>query len=260
MELADFMQDMARGAGQIVKDRYHTAKTWKQKTDRGDIVTEVDELSEAYIVERIIKDYPSHCIMCEEGGMLGNEAGDYVWIIDPVDGTRNYMMGIPFFCVSIGIARNGVAEMGAIYDPIHDEMFFAERGKGAFLNGVKITVSAEKSLEDSLVNVSWVKRKVDGKKFVRYVEEISKDTSYFRRMGSAALVMAYVADGRMDAYMQGGLNPWDVAAGVVLIEEAGGVVTDFKNRPIDLTKKDIEIVTANPDIHGILMNKIIGHH
>ena len=254
------MQDLARGAGQIVKDKFHTAKTWRQKTDRGDIVTEVDELSEAYIVDRITKEYPEHCLMCEEGGMLGNQSGDYVWIVDPIDGTRNYMIGIPFFCVSVGIARNGVAEIGVIYDPIHDEMFFAERGKGAFLNGEPITVSAEKSLEDSVVNVSWVKRKVDGQKFVRYVDEISHHTSYFRRLGSAALVMAYIACGRLDAYMQGGLNPWDVAAGVVLIEEAGGIVTDFKDLPIDLTKKDVGIVAANPAIHSILIDKIIGKH
>lgn len=257
MELSEFVQDIAREAGRIVRDRFHTTKTFRQKTDRGDIVTEVDELSEAYIVDRIIKEYPEHCILCEESGLLGNQNGDHVWIIDPIDGTRNYMTGIPFFCVSIGIAKNGLAQLGVIYDPIHDEMFFAQRGKGAYLNSEPISVSSEKSLNDSIVSVSWVKNKVDGRKFVRYIEEISNETSYFRRLGSAALAMAYIACGRLDAYMQGGLNPWDVAAGVVLIEEAGGVLSDFTSKAIDLTKKHVEIVTANPNIHLILMDKII---
>lgn len=257
MEISDFIKNVAREAGSLVRDRYHTQKKWRQKTDRGDIVTEVDELSEAYIVEQIIKQYPDHCILSEEGGSLGNKDGEYIWIIDPIDGTRNYMTGIPFFCVSIAVAKDGVADLGAIYDPIHDEMFFAQRGKGAFLNDEKIEVSSEDTLEDGLVNVSWVKRKTDGRKFVSYVEEISHDTSYFRRMGSAALALAYISCGKLEAYMQGGLNPWDVAAGVVIVEEAGGVVTDFKGKPIDLKNKDIEIVTANKRIHSLLMNKII---
>jgi myo-inositol-1(or 4)-monophosphatase len=138
-------------------------------------------------------------------------------------------------------------------------MFFAERGRGAFLNGELISVCTEESMEDSLVSVSWVKRKVDRRVFVDYIEHLSRDTSYFRRFGTAALVMAYVASGRIHAYLQGGLNPWDVAAGVIIIEEAGGVVTDFDGRPIDLRDPDIEILTANPVLHSLLMKKVISH-
>ena len=197
-------------------------------------------------------------ILSEESGALGNESGEITWVIDPIDGTRNYKVGIPFFCVSIGAAKQGVAQMGAVYDPMHDEMFFAERGRGAYLNGERIEVSKDSSMEDCIVSVSWVKRKVDGTKYIEYIQKLSRDTSYFRRLGSAALVLSYVACGRIDGYLQGGLNPWDVAAGVVLIEEAGGVVTDFQGKPIDLSKKDIEIVTGNRDIHSILLNQVIG--
>ncbi|MCE5199259.1 MAG: inositol monophosphatase family protein [Armatimonadota bacterium] len=258
MELQDFLQDIARGAGQIIKDKYHVTKIWRTKSSPGDIVTEVDEASEKYVMDRIHQEFPNDHILSEESGASGIGEPDRVWIIDPLDGTRNYMMGIPFFCVSIGIARNGVPEAGVIYDPIHDEMFYTERGKGAWLNGERISVCNEVTLDDSLISVSWVKRKVDRKRFIEYLDNLSKDTSYFRRFGSAALATAYVACGRLHAYLQGGLNPWDVAAGVLLIEEAGGVVTDFKGNPLDLRNPDIEILTSNPDLHEMLLNQVMG--
>lgn len=259
MELDAFIQDVAKGAGQILMEWYHSEKAWHTKGDRGDIVTEVDELSEKYILGRIQKVYPDDHILSEEAGSVGEVGEDRrEWIIDPLDGTRNYMMGIPFFCVSIGVTRGGVAEAGAVYDPMHDEMFYARRGRGATLNGEPISVSPEKELEDSIVSVSWVKRKADRNRFVRYIEELSKDTSYFRRFGSAALVLCYIASGRLHAYIQAGLNPWDVAAGVVIIEEAGGVITDFEGKPLDLRDRRIEVVTANPDLHSLIMNKVIG--
>ncbi|MCE5315207.1 MAG: inositol monophosphatase family protein [Armatimonadota bacterium] len=251
------MQDIALGAGQIIKSKFHHIKKWHTKSDPGDIVTEADEASEKYVIDRIRSAYPDDRILSEESGAIGDGNSGRVWIIDPLDGTRNYMMGIPLFCVSIGLAIDGSPIMGTIYDAIHDEMFFAERGKGAFMNGDPISVCREESLEDSLVSVSWVRRKVDGQAFVEYVEQISRDTSYFRRFGSAALVMAYIASGRIHAYMQGGLNPWDVAAGVIIIEEAGGVVTDFHGRPIDLRNQDIEILTANPALHSMLLRDVV---
>ena len=258
MQLDDFIQDVARGAGEIIKSKYHITKTWRAKTSRGDIVTEVDEESERYILGRLCGEYPEYAVLSEESGASGE--GETAWVVDPLDGTRNYMMGIPFFCVSIGLSKNGRAEAGAIYDPIHDEMFYSRRGAGAFMNGVPIVVSKETSVEDCVISVSWVKHKVNRTRFIEYIEDLSKDTSYFRRFGSAALVMAYVACGRLHGYMQGGLHPWDVAAGVCLIEEAGGVVTDFEGNPIDLRCKDIEMVTANPALHSILINEVIGKH
>lgn len=257
VQMEEFIQDVARGAGEIVRQRFHTKKTWRAKSGPGDVVTEVDEEAERYILGRITSQFPNDSILSEECGAIGAGEEGRVWVIDPIDGTRNYMMGVPFFCVSIGVALAGVPGIGAIYDPIHDEMFFAQRGRGASLNGESIRVSDETSLEDSVISVSWVKEKTDRRRFIEYIEALSRDTSYFRRFGSAALVMAYVACGRLHGYLQAGLNPWDVAAGVVIVEEAGGVVSDFKGNPIDVRKKDIEIVTGSPRFHSVLLNDVI---
>ncbi|MCE5324749.1 inositol monophosphatase [bacterium] len=251
------MKDLALGAGEIIRDKFHAVKKWRTKADLGDIVTEVDIASEKFVIDRIREQYPNDRILSEESGVVGEGDSGRVWIIDPLDGTRNYMTGIPFFCVSIAVTADGKPEMGVIYDPIHDEMYFANHGGGAYLNGERIHVSAQESLEDSLVSVSWVRRKVDREMFVDYIEQISRDTSYFRRLGSAALVLAYIAAGRLHAYMQGGLNPWDVAAGILIVEEAGGVVSDFHGDPLDLCNPDIEILTANPTLHKLLLDNVI---
>lgn len=255
--LDEFIQRIARGAGKIQIDRRKAFGTARSKSGRGDFVTEVDEACERYIIGAIISERPNASILSEETGATGRQDVEEVWIVDPLDGTRNYVEGIPFFCVSIGMVRSGRVEAGAIYDPVHDEMFYARRGAGAFLNGASIQVSQESVLDDCLVSVAWVKRKVERSEFVKYVDEISSETSYFRRYGSAALAMAYVACDRSDAYLQGGLNPWDVAAGLVIIEEAGGVVTDFDGRPVDPFNHEIELVTANPAIHKLLLNDVI---
>ncbi len=256
MLLDNFIQDVAREAGQIQKDAYHKVKSWRTKSGRGDIVTEVDLACEKLIIQRIKDEYPSDAILSEEAGAIGQESDGPVWVIDPLDGTRNYMAGIPFFCVSIGLVRNGVAELGAIYDSIHDEMFFAHRGGGAFLNGEPISVADDGELEDVLVSIAWVKRKASRERFVRYIDRLAGQTSYFRRLGSAALVSCYVACGRIGAYLQAGLNPWDMAAGTVIIEEAGGCVTDFDGEPVDLRNPNIEIITAGPKLHSVIMRQI----
>lgn len=256
MLLDNFIQDTARDAGQIQKDTYHKVKSWRTKSGRGDIVTEVDLACEKLIIQRIKDEYPSDAILSEEVGRIGPESDGPVWVIDPLDGTRNYMAGIPFFCVSIGLVRQGVAEVGAVYDPIHDEMFFARRGAGAFLNGEPINVADDGEIEDAIISVAWVKRKASRERFVRYVDRLAGQTSYFRRLGSAALVSCYVACGRIGAYLQAGLNPWDMAAGTVIIEEAGGAVTDFDGSHVDLRDSNIEIVTAGPKLHSIIMREI----
>lgn len=218
-------------------------------------MTEVDEQSERYIIDRIRSEYPNDAILSEEIGAIGE--AENVWVIDPLDGTRNYTMGIPFFCVTMAVTTEGRAFVGVTYDPIHDEMFLARKGERATLNGEPIHVSDESAIEDSIISVSWVKRKVDRRQFVEYIEDISRDTSYFRRFGSAALVMCYVASGRIHGYVQGGLNPWDVAAGTLIIGEAGGAITDFRGADIDLRNKDIEVATANPVLHSTLLNRVI---
>ncbi len=256
MEIDSFIQDVARGAGRIVMDKYASVKSTTQKTGLGDIVTEVDLASEEYIVSRVTRECPNAGILSEEGGALCEDKGDGVWVIDPIDGTRNYVVGIPMFCVSIGITRNGRPEVGAIYDPVHDEMFFASPGAGASVNGERFTTSTQSTLEDILINVSWMKHRTDRRRFIDYIERLSNDTSYFRRFGSAALALAYVASGRLHAYIQSGVKSWDVCAGIAICEQAGAIVTDFNNNPIDLAQKEIEILAANPPIHALLMDVI----
>lgn len=254
----DFVQELARECGQIIRDGYQTIKTWRTKADPGDVVTEIDEASERHVIERIRAAFPDDGILSEECGRCVEGSNGAVWVIDPLDGTRNFTLHIPFFCVSIARAVNGVVEWGAIYDPVHDEMFHAVRGGGAYLNGEPISVSRDQTLENGLFNISWVNRKADPKRFIEYIDRLSGQTSYFRRFGSAALVMAYVACGRLHGYVQGGVNAWDVAAGIVLVEEAGGRATDFAGQPIDLGRKNIEIVTANPSIHKSLID-VVNH-
>ncbi|MCL5104298.1 MAG: inositol monophosphatase [Armatimonadetes bacterium] len=256
MQLEDFIQDVARGAGGIIREKYQKLDTWRAKGSRGDVVTEVDEASEKYVIDRIKAEFPDDGIISEETGAQGNLDGA-VWVIDPLDGTKNYTMHIPMFAVSIGRAEGGVPSAGGIYDPIHDEMFYAERGRGASVNGRAIQVAEEKSLDDCLINVSWSPG-TDSADFIRYTEYLSHRTTYFRRFGSAAVVMAYIACGRLHGYLQAGLNPWDVAAGIVIIQEAGGVITDFKGKPIDLRDNVIHVVTANPEIHAELLYDVIG--
>jgi len=256
MDIGEFIQSTARDAGHIQKEAFHKTYTWRTKSGRGDVVTEVDEACEKLIIDRIRAEYPDDPILSEEAGAVGVERDRPVWVIDPLDGTRNFMMGIPFFCVSIGVVRRGVAEVGAIYDPIHDEMFFARKSEGAFCNGERIQVADEDSLDDAIISVAWVRRKVDRTRFLRLIDGLSKETSYFRRFGSAALVAAYVACGRVHAYLQGGLNSWDMAAGLLIVEEAGGVTTDFHGRPVDLRHKDIEVICSNPKLHGILRSEL----
>lgn len=253
----EFMQDLARGAGRIQKDKFQKISHWRAKSGRGDIVTEVDYECERYILDRLREECPDATIMSEESGASGVPGGESVWIIDPLDGTRNYATGIPFFAVSIGVAVNGAAEAGVVYDAIHDEMFSAERGKGAYLNGEPISVSEDASLDDAVISVAWVQTKADRRQFMKFIEEMSRDTAYFRRLGSAALIMAYVACGRIAGYIQGGLSPWDVAGGAILIPEAGGVMTDFHGSPIDLRKPNLEVAAANPTIHAIFTDRVL---
>lgn len=245
----DFLQETARGAGKIIIDGYKNIQSCRAKADPGDVVTEIDEASEEYVIGRIKREFPCDSILSEESGALGLEHSEGIWIIDPLDGTRNYTQQVPFFCVSIAYYVDGAAQTGAIYDPVQDEMFFAERGKGALLNGKPIEVSKDKSVDDGLINVSWARSKGDAEIFIDYLDNLSRRTSYFRRFGSAALAMAYVACGRLQGYVQSGVNAWDVAAGIVIIEESGGKVTDFQGNEIDVGEKNIEVIAGNLDIH-----------
>ncbi len=200
-------------------------------TKKGDInlVTEADLASEAYIIERIKSYYPKHAILAEESGeavVLGGDTA-WKWIIDPLDGTTNYAHGYPCFCVTLALEHEGDIAIGVTFDPTRDELFAAERGRGATLNGKSIRVSTAEKLGDSLIVTGFPYDFKNRDNFARHLTDFLLHSRGVRRDGSAAIDMAYVACGRFDGFWEEGLNPWDVAAGKLLIEEAGGMVTYY---------------------------------
>jgi myo-inositol-1(or 4)-monophosphatase len=193
---------------------------------RHDYVTEIDKSSEAQIVREIKRYHPDHAFLGEEGGSEGQS--DYQWIIDPLDGTSNYLHGIPHFGISIALQVKGRTEHAVVYDPMRDEMFSASRGNGAHLNNTRIRVSARNSLNSAIVATAFPFRQRGMMSvYTGIFSDVFRKIEDIRRNGAAALDLAWVAAGRMDAYFEIGLKPWDVAAGALLVREAGGVVTDF---------------------------------
>jgi len=193
---------------------------------RHDYVSEVDRACEAAIVKEIRRFHPDHAFLGEEGGAQGE--GDTVWIIDPLDGTSNYLHGFPHFAVSIAQRVNGRVEHGVIYDPLRDELFTASRGKGAFLNSQRIRVSERKTLENAILATAFPFRERGAMPvYTKIFSSVFRKVEDIRRTGAAALDLAWTACGRLDGYFEIGVKPWDVAAGALLVREAGGVVTDL---------------------------------
>jgi len=244
----NFAIQTAREAGAILIDRLGRAL---QVSNKGaiDLVTEADVASEKLIIERIKSHYPRHAILAEEsGGAEGaSEDSEWKWIIDPLDGTTNYAHGYPCFCVSIALAREGVIEVAAIYDPTRDEMFAAERGQGATLNGRRMRVSDVEDLNAAMLCTGFPYNVRERPNFEREFAKFTMAAQAVRRDGSAAIDLAYVACGRFDGFWEDGLNPWDVAAGVLLINEAGGLVTDFRGGTLNIYTP--KVLASNGLIH-----------
>ena len=222
----------------------HIERKLGQETN---LVTEIDKASEALIIKKIKQHYPSHDILAEESGDHKAKS-EYRWIIDPLDGTTNYTHGLPLFSVSIGVELNGTMVAGVIYDPSADEIFTAEKGRGAFLNGKRIHVSTHDSLINSLLVTGFPYNvKENPGHVVEHFVNLLMEGQGVRRLGSAAIDLAYVAAGRLDGFWEVFLNPWDKAAGILLVQEAGGVVTDFKNNPASVY--DQNTLATNGKIH-----------
>ena len=241
------LERLARGAGSILRDGYNKEHTVHYKGVI-DLVTESDHASEAFLLGEIKSAFPSSNILAEESGTIQGSNED-LWYIDPLDGTVNYAHHIPIFCVSIGFAANGVLTLGAVYDPMRDEMFLAEKGKGATLNGKQIYVSATNELEKSLLVTgfpydTW-NTKLDN---FKYFERLAKKTQGVRRLGSAALDACYVAAGRFDGFWEYKLKPWDVAAGGLIAAEAGAKVTAIDGRE-DFLSSPLSILATTPGIY-----------
>lgn len=241
-------REAALEAGKFLKYNLGKVKHIERKLGQEtNLVTEIDKQSEAIIVKKIKQHYPSHDILAEEGGGQKNRS-EYRWIIDPLDGTTNYTHGLPIFCVSIGVEMNGTSVVGAIYDPSADEMFTAEKGRGAFLNGKRIHVSSCDSLITSLLVTGFPYNvKENPHHAVEHFVNLLMEGQGVRRLGSAALDLAYVAAGRLDGFWEVALNPWDKAAGMLIVQEAGGVVTDFKNNPA--SSYEPSTLASNGKIH-----------
>jgi myo-inositol-1(or 4)-monophosphatase len=248
----NFAIEIARDAGHLLVQHLGTAKV----TTKVDIslVTEADIAAENLIIERIRSYYPQHGILAEESGeavLVGGKRSEWKWIIDPLDGTTNYAHGYPCFAVSIGLEHNGELEIGVIYDPMRDEMFAAERGRGATLNDRKIRVSSVEELNSALLCTGFPYNVRERPELARDFVNFTMAAQAVRRDGSAALDLAYVACGRFDGFWEDGLSPWDVAAGALLIQEARGRVTNFKDEPLNIYKE--QFLATNGLIHEAMM-------
>jgi len=249
-EFADFAREISLEAGSILLRGFRSAKTVISYKSKTDLVTDVDRASEQFLVERISDRFPDHTIIAEEGSRK-EAAGDYIWYVDPLDGTNNYAHGLPFFCVSIGVYSIRMKQVVAavVFNPFLDELFTAVRGGGAFLNNNPIRVSLLDDIGVSLVATGFPYDKATSdnnnlKEFNRVILRIQG----IRRMGSAAIDLSYVACGRIDGYWEGKLKPWDMAGGSLIVEEAGGRVTTYNGGAFD--PEFPEIVASNGRIHG----------
>ena len=245
-EFAHHAEEIAREAGALLRDFYQRGVATEYKGDV-DLVTEADRASEALIKQRLAERFPTHGIYGEEGTRERLE-GEYRWYVDPLDGTTNFSHGFPAFCVVLGLEKRSVqlqpeqdGEMiaGVIYDPLRDECFVAERGKGAWLNGRRISVSRTKTLQEALTATGFPSHKRHRSPNVHFYQEITLRSHGVRRAGSAALDLAYVACGRLDGYWEFNLNPWDTSAGYLLVEEAGGSVTHFDGGRFTLDSREV---------------------
>lgn len=239
----------ARAAGNLIARNIGNNSQFSvaQKQQRGDLVTDIDRECENTIAQTLLKSYRDHCIIGEESGISGNPDSPYKWIIDPIDGTQNFVQGIPHVAVSIALHYNDKAEVAVVFNPMTNEMFTASRGDGATLNGRRIRVTDRVGLEDSVIATAFpVRYRERMNAYIPLFHNLIDSCADVRRMGVASLDLAYVACGRFDGYLEQGLKIWDFAAGELLVREAGGIVTDFAGTP-KYTKTG-NILCGNPNI------------
>ncbi|GIP34725.1 inositol monophosphatase family protein [Paenibacillus sp. J2TS4] len=247
----------AAKAGEWIKTKLGAHSKLATKMSSHDLVTEVDKGSEALIRNLIMTHFPHHSFLGEEGVEPGPEAAaealeahqhtEYLWIVDPIDGTTNFVHGFPFFSVSIALAYKGEVIVGVVYDPCRDELFVAEKGKGAYLRGQKMGVSDEMRLSDSLIGTGFPADRSALPVNMIGLQAIVPQVRNVRTAGSAALHLAYVAAGRLSGFWEIGLNAWDLAAGALLVQEAGGTITDTKGAPYSLSVR--HVLASNGKIH-----------
>ena len=244
----------ARKAGNIINRASRDLDQIKVETkQRNDFVTEVDRAAEAAIIDELRKAFPDHAILAEESGQSKAARMEYCWIIDPLDGTTNFIHGVPQYCVSIGLKHKDVITQGVVFDPVKNELFTATRGAGAYLNDRRVRVTKRDKLADGLIGTGFPFR--DGSDLDRYMtmfKAVTLAAAGVRRPGAAALDLAYVAAGRFDGFWEIGLSPWDIAAGSLLVQEAGGLIGDLKGDSGYLDSG--EVVAGNAKVFSQLLN------
>ena len=244
----------ARAAGSIINRAALDVESVRiSQKQVNDFVTEVDQAAEQIIIETLLTAYPGHGILAEESGNAhGAKDSDYVWIIDPLDGTTNFIHGFPVYCVSIALAVNGKIEQAVVYDPTRNDLFTATKGRGAFMNDRRIRVSKRTRLQECLISTGFPFRPGDNfKNYLNMMADVMQRTAGLRRPGAAALDLAYVAAGFTDGFFETGLKPWDAAAGSLLVTEAGGLIGNFTGESDFLDQQ--ECMAGNPRIYGQLV-------
>lgn len=246
-EYKAFLESLARAGGALLREHFFAGHTIHYKGEI-DLVTEADRLCEILLADRIRAVYPGHDILAEESGAT-KRGSEFCWIIDPLDGTTNYAHGYPVFCLSVALAVEGVVRLGAVYDPLREELFTAQEGGGAFMNGRPIRVSHTSSLGRALLATGFpYDIRQDRNNNLSYFKAMALSAQAIRRAGSAALDLAYVACGRFDGFWEIKLRPWDTAAGWLLVTEAGGKVTDIEGAPYELGS--FSLLASNGLIHA----------
>lgn len=242
---------IAREAGEIIRNGFGKNVSIEYKTNASNLVTEIDKKSENTIINYIHKNFPSHTILAEESGkhFYGSE---YLWVIDPLDGTTNFAHGLPIFSVSIGVQKNNEIIAGVVYDVMNDKVYSAEKGGGAFRDNTKLQVSSNSNLEESVLVTGFpYDIKENPGNAIEIFTSFLRKARAIRRLGSAAIDFCYVASGVFDAFWEVHLQPWDMCAGKLLVEEAGGIVTNFKNENTDIYSK--QILASNIKIHPAML-------
>ncbi len=247
----------ARAAGAIINRAALDIESVRvSEKQSNDFVTEVDQAAEKAIIETLLTAYPQHGILAEESGQQhGNADSDFVWIIDPLDGTTNFIHGFPVYCVSIALSVRGKIEQAVVYDPSRNDLFTATRGRGAFMNDRRIRVSKRIRMADCLLTTGFPFR--EGQNYEQFMQlfiEMMRSTAGLRRPGSAALDLAYVAAGFSDGFFETGLQPWDVAAGSLLVQEAGGLIGNFTGEADFLHSQ--ECMAASPKIYALMVQML----
>lgn len=245
----------ARAAGNLISRNLGQGTFAVEEKAKNDLVTDIDKECERTVASILLKAYRDHSILGEENQVQGNKDSEYKWIIDPIDGTTNFVKGIPHSSVSIALQHKGVTTVGVVYDPIANELFTAARGEGAYMNGHRIRVSSLQSLDSAIVCTAFpVRYRERMNDYLPLFAKLINNCADVRRTGCASLDLCYTACGRFDAYLEQGLKPWDFSAGELIVREAGGVATDFMGTP-NFTRTG-NIVVGNPYLVQALLNKV----